>query len=84
MRMSIQRSRPFPHIPNCTWKVEGHGAKFNIDVWHIATYKRGHWMRFAVDDHAFEVYFSQSGRSVNVFPIGRSGKPVQQKARRTR
>jgi hypothetical protein len=81
MRISIQKSKPFPHPPFERWAVDSHGAKFDIDVWHIATYKGGHWMRFAVKDHAFEVYFSQSGRSVNVFPIGRNGKPVPRRVK---
>jgi hypothetical protein len=67
------KSKPFPHEFSGQFKVDSYGTKFLINFWHLATFRGGHSMRFSVKGHAFEVYFSQGGRVVHVFPVNKKG-----------
>ena len=65
-RITIPKSKPLSHPPSDVWWVK---KDFEIVIWHIATIKNTHIVRFGIDDRQFEVYFYKSGRIAHIFPV---------------
>jgi hypothetical protein len=76
VRITIPKSKVLCHTPYDVWSVSDskriirlRSEVWQIKVWHIATVKNNHIVRFAVGDRQFEIYFYKSGRVARLYPV---------------